>query len=281
MDTSKTIVSTQWVANNLASGDVRLLDGSWHMPATGRDAAQEFTAQHIPGASFFDIDLISDTTSDLPHMAPSAAEFAQHVGAMGISNDTQVVVYDTVGIFSAARVWWLFKLMGHENVAVLNGGLPKWIAEGRDVTNTPTQPQKAAYTSNICTGLVKDATDIQAAIKAQTPQILDARSPARFNGEAAEPRVGLRAGHMPGSVNVPFQDVLNSDGTLKAVDDLRQTFVNAGVDLGGPIITSCGSGVTAAILFLALTVLGKTDVALYDGSWSEWGGLPDSEIITK
>ena len=279
-DDPKTLVSTDWLAAHLKDPDLRILDASWHFPDAGRDARAEYEAAHIPGARFFDIDEISDHRSELPHMAPPVEKFMSRMRAMGVGDGHQVVVYDTVGIFSAARVWWLFRLMGKTDIAVLDGGLPKWQAEGRPVEDLPPVVRDRHMTVQRQAHLVKDVTQVAAASKLGDYEIIDARSAARFRGEEPEPRPGLRSGHIPNSRNLPFGDLLNADGTMKDPAALRALFEEAGVDLSKPAITSCGSGVTAAILSLAMERFGKTDHALYDGSWAEWGMYNDLKVAT-
>lgn len=270
-DDPKTLVSTDWLAARLDDPDIRVLDGSYYLPAMKRDARGEFNAGHIPGAQFFDIDDISDHRSSLPHMAPPPEKFISRVRALGIGDGNQVVVYDGAGLFSAARVWWLFRLMGQENIAVLDGGLPKWQAEGKPVTNKPSAVRDRHLTATRQPHLVKDVTQVAAASKLGDWQIVDARAGNRFRGEVPEPREGLRPGRIPGSINVPFNHLLHSDGTMKEGARLAQVFTAAGVDLNSRVITTCGSGVTAAVLMLGLERLGHKEAALYDGSWSEWG----------
>lgn len=268
---AKTLVSTDWLAQHLRDPDLRVLDASWYLPAAERDPKAEYEAAHIPGARFFDIDDISDHRSDLPHMAPPPEKFISRMRKMGVGDGHQVVVYDGAGLFSAARVWWLFRLMGKTDVAVLDGGFPKWQSEGRPVEDLPPMIRDRHITVQRQAALVKDVTQVASASKLGSHQIVDARSPGRFRGEEAEPRPGMRAGHIPGSSNVHYATLLNSDGTMRSEDELRAAFETAGVDLSRPVITTCGSGVTASILSLALERLGTADHAVYDGSWSEWG----------
>lgn len=279
-DDPRTLVSTDWLASHMKDPDLRILDGSWYLPAANRDARAEYDAGHIPGARFFDIDDISDHRSDLPHMAPPAEKFMSRLRAMGVGDGHQVVVYDGAGLNSAARVWWLFRLMGQTDVAVLDGGLPKWQAEGREIEDMPPMIRDRHMTVRVQNQLVRDVTQVSAASKLGDHEIIDARSPGRFRGETAEPRAGLRSGHIPGSKNVFFTDLLNKDGTMKSVAELREIFTAAGVDLTKPAITTCGSGVTAAVLSLALERMGKRDHALYDGSWSEWGAFSTLPVAT-
>ncbi|MDN5786626.1 3-mercaptopyruvate sulfurtransferase [Pseudorhodobacter sp.] len=274
----KTLVSTDWLAQHLQDPDLRILDASWHMPATGRDAFAEYNAAHIPGARFFDIEAISDHRSELPHMAPPVEKFISRMRAMGVGDGHQVVVYDSTGLFSAARVWWTFRLMGKMDVAVLDGGLPKWQAEGRETEDLPPIVRDRHITVQRQSGLVKDVTQVAQASKLGETEIIDARAAARFRGDEPEPRAGLRAGHIPNAKSLPFGDLLNADRTMKSPEALKSAFVAAGVDLAKPAITTCGSGVTAAILSLALERIGHRNHALYDGSWSEWGMYDDLPI---
>ena len=278
MDDPKTLVSTTWLAAHLADPDLRVLDASWYLPDMGRDARAEYGAAHIPGARFFDIDEISDQRSALPHMAPPPEKFISRMRAMGVGDGHQVVIYDGHGLLSAARVWWLFRLMGKVDVAVLDGGFPKWQAEGRAVEDMPPMMRDRHMTVQRQAGLVKDVTQVAHASKLGEAEIIDARSAPRFKGEVAEPRPGLRAGHIPGAKNVPYGTLLNTDGTMKPMADIKAVFHTAGVDLAKPAITSCGSGITAAVLSLALERIGHRNHALYDGSWAEWGMYDDLQV---
>ena len=277
-DDPKTLVSTAWLAAHRSDPDLRIIDASWYLPDAGRNARAEYAAAHIPGARFFDIDEITDSRSNLPHMAPPPEKFVARMRAMGIGDGHQVVVYDGAGLFSAARVWWTFRLMGKFDVAVLDGGFPKWQSEGREVEDMPPVLRDRHMTVSRQNQLVKDVTQVAHAAKLGEAEIIDARGAPRFKGEAPEPRPGLRSGHIPGAKNVPFSTLLNPDGTMKSLDALRATFEAAGVNLSRPAITTCGSGVTAAVLSLALERLGHKNHALYDGSWAEWGMYEDLAV---
>lgn len=272
------LVGTEWLAANLGAPDLRLLDGSHHLPTAGRNARAEYDRAHIPGALFFDIDAIADPDTDLPHMLPSAEKFAEDVGRLGIGNGNKVVIYDAVGTTGAARVWWTFRVFGHRDVAVLDGGLPKWLAEGRpmtaDVSHFPPQPYRAEKHPE----LVRDLEQIRRNIDSRREQLLDARSAGRFAAAEPEPRRGLRGGHVPGSLNLPSTRLFNEDRTFRSGEDLRRLFEEAGLDPGKPVATTCGSGVTAAVLALGLYLIGRTDAAVYDGSWSEWGARADTPV---
>jgi thiosulfate/3-mercaptopyruvate sulfurtransferase len=252
-----------------------------HLPTAKRDAKAEYLEAHIPGALYFDINDIADETSSLPHMLPSAAKFASRVKAMGVGDGMRVIVYDSEGLYSAARVWWMFRTMGYDDVAILNGGLKKWKAENRPLEDgAPTARGPKHFTARFHADLVRNAADVKALIGSPTTQIIDARAAARFEGTVPEPRAGLRSGHIPSSRNVPFTTLLNADGTLKAPEELRKVFADADVDVGKPVVASCGSGVTAGVVAFALAMLGRPDAAVYDGSWTEWGANTDLPIET-
>jgi thiosulfate/3-mercaptopyruvate sulfurtransferase len=280
VDDPKTLVSTKWLAAHLSDPDMRVLDASWYLPDMNRDPRAEYDAEHIPSARFFDIDEISDQASDLPHMVPPIEKFMSRMRAMGVGDGHQIVVYDGAGLFSAARVWWLFKLMGQNDVAVLDGGLPKWKAEGHPTEDMAPIVRDRHMMVRRQNHMVKDVTQVSSASKLGDYEIIDARAPARFQGAAPEPREGLRSGHIPGSKNLFFKSLLNQDGTMKDAVAIKAAFERAGVNLNKPAITTCGSGVTAAVLSLGLSLIGKIDHALYDGSWTEWGQFPTLPIAT-
>jgi thiosulfate/3-mercaptopyruvate sulfurtransferase len=273
-----TLVTTEWLAKHLDAADLRVVDGTWHMPQLQRNARAEFEAAHVSGAVFFDIDAIADQTTSLPHMLPAPEAFGAAVGALGIGNGDRVVVYDTRGVVSAARVWWTFRVFGHDAVAVLDGGLRKWRAEGRPVESGVPKSAVRAFTARRRPELVRDLEAMRANIGTRAAQVLDARSAGRFAGTEPEPRAGLRGGHIPGSLNLPYETLYRPDGTLKSPDELGAAVRAAGVDPGMPVVTTCGSGVTASVLALALYLLGRRDAAVYDGSWSEWGGRADLPV---
>jgi thiosulfate/3-mercaptopyruvate sulfurtransferase len=271
-DRAKWLTESEWLGSHLHAPGLVIVDGSAHLPASGRNAKAEYTVEHIPGALFCDIDDIADKTTPLPHMLPPADVFARRMKELGIGDGMQIIAYDSEGIYSAARVWWMFRAMGHGEVRVLNGGLKKWKAEGRPLQEGPMRARSAHhFTTRFNAELIRDAAEIEALIGSRAAQIVDARAAARFEGRAPEPRAGLRSGHIPSSRNVPFTSLLNADGTMKPTDELSCIFAKAGVDPARPVVASCGSGVTAAVIALALAILGRSDAAVYDGSWSEWG----------
>ncbi|WP_430512498.1 3-mercaptopyruvate sulfurtransferase [Pannonibacter phragmitetus] len=274
------LVSTEWLASRIDAPDVLVLDASMHLPNTGRDANAEYLAEHIPGAIRFDIDAIADKASPLPHMLPQPTAFSSMMRKLGVGDGMTLVFYDTVGLYSAPRGWWMLKTMGAERVFILDGGLPKWKSEGRPVEDGKVTRPERHFTARLHNGSVTDIDAMRAIVDSGSRQVLDARAGARFRAEVKEPREGLRSGHMPGAFSTPFTELLNADGTMKSNDGLRQVFLDAGVDLSRPVTTSCGSGVTAAVITLALTLLGHKDLSLYDGSWSEWGSLPDTPVVT-
>ena len=272
-DLSKSwLIETDELERELSAPDFVIIDASWNMPDEGKAARAEYLEEHIPGALFFDIDEIADTKNPLPHMLPPPEKFSSRMRAMGIGDGSRIVIYDNKGLFSAARVWWTFRVMGVEDVSVLNGGLPKWKREGRPLDiGEPTARSTRHFTARRNLDLVRDVDDVKAVLKDKSAEIVDARSPDRFTGKAEEPRPGLRSGHIPGAHNLPFQQLLNTDGTLKPAPELERIFEEAGVDLSKPVVASCGSGITASILALALAEIGHRRLAVYDGSWAEWG----------
>jgi thiosulfate/3-mercaptopyruvate sulfurtransferase len=272
------LVCVDELAGGLGEPDLVILDASWHMPAEARDARAEFAAVHMPGARFFDLDQISDHASSLPHMLPSPSEFARAVRRLGVSNDSRVVVYDSAGLFSAPRVWWSFRAMGHPRVHVLDGGLPAWTSAGRPLESGWPEAPHGDFKAHPLPELVADLDYVRRALESGAAQVVDARPAARFRGEAPEPRPGLRNGHMPGARSAPYASLLSADGVLLPPQKLKAAFEGAGIDLERPIITTCGSGVTAALLALALARLGRWDASVYDGSWAEWAARSDTSV---
>lgn len=278
-ETLPTLVDTEWLAANLAAADLRVVDATWYLPHLGRDAEAEFLERHIPGAVYFDIDAVADLETPLPHMLPEPAAFARAAGSLGIGDGDRVVVYGGRNMIASARVWWTLRVFGHEAVAVLDGGLPRWRAEGRALQSGPSTPHPRRLTVRPRPELVADLERVRANLERPREQVIDARSPGRFAGTEPEFRPGLRGGHIPGSLNLPYDQLFHPDGTLLPTSDLRQAFARAGLDVGQPAVATCGSGVSAAVLALGLALLGRPDVAVYDGSWTEWGGRDDTPIV--
>lgn len=278
--TDHPLVSTQWLADHLSSPDLVVIN-AWMPPVTHPDAPPVYPNAHIPGAVFFDVNEICDKSSDLPHMLPAPHVFSSAMRKLGIGDGQTLVVYDDFGFYSAPRVWWTLRSMGAERVFVLDGGFPKWRAENRDVEDSEPRRVQSHFTSRLNNGAVADLAHVKNVISNGNRQLLDARSGDRFAGKAPEPRAGLRSGHMPTAFNLPFTELISEDGTFRPREELAQAYKDAGIDLAKPITTTCGSGVTAAILTLGLTILGARDLALYDGSWSEWASREDTEIETS
>lgn len=275
------LVSTDFLAVELGAADLRILDASWYLPQHKRDPKAEYLERHIPGAVYFDIDAISDASVPLPHTFPSPEQFSAQVGALGIGDGDRVVCYDGMGLFSAARAWWMLRAMGHTHVAVLDGGLPKWLGEGRATQSGKADPRPRRFTARPDRSLIRHLDQIRSNLTTKAEQVLDARARGRFTGAEPEPRPGVRAGHIPGARNLPYNELIDpKTGMLLAHTQLRRRFEAAGIDLAKPIVTTCGSGVTASALALGLYLAGRPDVAVYDGSWSEWGTRADTPIET-
>lgn len=273
------IVSADWLEKSLGSPDLRIVDASFYLPAQKRNAAEEYAAAHIPGAVLFDQDAIADHSTDLPHMVPAPDVFAEAVGRMGISETDTIVIYDGIGVFASPRVWWLFRTMGAKTVFVLDGGMDGWTRDGRPVTSELPEPAPATFTPRFEAARVTSLEKMKAIVSEGRVQIADARSAGRFAGTDPEPRAGLRSGHMPGARSMPVTQ-LTEGGRLKPLAELRSALEGAGIDLSRPVVTSCGSGITAAIITLSLASLGHDDNTLYDGSWTEWGGRTDTPVVT-
>ena len=274
------LVSSEWLASRLDAPDIRVVDGSWYLPQEGRDAGAEFAACHIPGAVRFDIDDIAEDDTDLPHMLPGPEKFSSRVRGLGLGDGVRIVVYDGGAMMAAARVWWMFRVFGHDDIRVLDGGLDKWLAEGRPVDDDPATPRERPFTVRRNASLVRGLEQMRANLESGRERVVDARGAERFGGAEPEPRPGSRSGHIPGSVNLPYGGVLDRDGTLRDERALRGAFLAAGVDPAEAVVATCGSGISACLLALALHTIGARRVAVYDGSWTEWGSRDDTPVAT-
>jgi len=276
------VLATEWLAANLGRPGLRVLDGSWYLPGSGRDPAKEYSASHIPGALFFDLDATSDRSVPLPHMLPPPAAFAEAMSALGLSDSDDLVIYDGSGVnLSAPRVWWTFRTFGHDRVSVLDGGIGKWRREHRPIEQGIVTLPPGRFTARLDRGAVRDLASVRANIHQGVEQLVDARSTGRFAGLEPEPRPGLRGGHVPGSVNLPFTDLVRPDGTMLPPEELRRRLAEAGIDLSRPVVATCGSGTSACALVLSLHLIGHTQTAVYDGAWAEWGGRADTPIESQ
>ena len=276
------VVATEWLAVNLGTTGLRVVDGSWYLPGSGRDPAKEYSASHIPGALFFDLDATSDRSVPLPHMLPPPAAFAEAMSALGLSDSDDLVIYDGSGVnLSAPRVWWTFRTFGHDRVSVLDGGIGKWRREHRPIEQGIVTLPPGRFTARLDRAAVRDLASVRANIHQGMEQLVDARSTGRFAGLEPEPRPGLRGGHVPGSVNLPFTDLVRPDGTMLPPEELRRRLVEAGIDLSRPVVATCGSGTSACALVLSLHLIGHTQTAVYDGAWAEWGGRADTPIESQ
>jgi thiosulfate/3-mercaptopyruvate sulfurtransferase len=275
------LVTTAWLADNLHRSDIKVIDSSFYLPTEKRDPRAEFEQAHIPGSVFFDVDAISDDNIPLPHMFPDEQTFADEVGRLGISNNDTVICYDGSKTTGACRAWWMFRAFGHDRVALLDGGFLKWKAEQRPTENGQKIPSPVTFQARFQPAMVRSLEQVLATVRQSVnAQILDARSQGRFEGTAPEPRAGMRSGHMPGALNLPYDRLLNNDGTFKSPEQLRHLFDTAGLQSDKPVITSCGSGISAATLLMGLHLLGRKDISLYDGSWAEWGSRSDTPVVT-
>jgi thiosulfate/3-mercaptopyruvate sulfurtransferase len=275
------LVSTEWLAKHLDAPDVRIVDASFYLPAQKREPKAEFAKQHIPDAVFFDIDEIADKSNPLPHMLPSPEQFAQQAAKLGLGTGNKIVVYDTTPMTGACRVWWMFRVMGYTDVAILDGGLPKWMAEGRPVTDAATVTREKSFKAKLDSTLVRSIDDVRSLLDTKKEQVVDARAANRFRGEVPEARAHLRTGHMPGAFNLPYTDLIDpKSGTMRSQDELKAAIAKSGIDPSKKVTASCGSGVTACVVALGLYLTGAPDTAIYDGSWTEWGGRTDTPIVT-